>query len=63
MPGKVLDLKVKSGQTVKSGELLLVTEAMKMEYSVTAKTSGKITAIHVKKKDVIEADDLLVEIS
>ena len=62
MPGKVLELKCKIGQKIKKGEVVLVTEAMKMEYAVTAKTDGSVSNILVQKDDYIEEEDLLVEL-
>lgn len=62
MPGKVLEVKAQVGQSIQKGDILLVTEAMKMEYAVTAKSDGKVSMIHVKKDDYIEEEDLLVEL-
>jgi pyruvate carboxylase len=61
MPGKVLDIKVAAGDVVKMGDVLVVTEAMKMEYAITAKRSGTIKAVHVKARDQVDGGDLLVE--
>lgn len=63
MPGKVLDLKVKEGAIVKAGDVLMVTESMKMEYAVTAKESGKISRILVAKGDMVEDGDLMIELA
>lgn len=60
MPGKVLDVKVQVDQIIKAGQVLLVTESMKMEYAITAKRDGKVSHIHVQNKDVIEEGDLLI---
>lgn len=45
MPGKVVALLVKEGQVVKQGEPLAVTEAMKMEHTLTAPQAGTVSAI------------------
>jgi 3-methylcrotonyl-CoA carboxylase alpha subunit len=45
MPGKVVALLVKAGQQVKQGEPLAVTEAMKMEHTLTAPQDGTVAAI------------------
>ncbi|TAK98034.1 MAG: acetyl/propionyl/methylcrotonyl-CoA carboxylase subunit alpha [Aquabacterium sp.] len=45
MPGKVVALLVKEGQQVKQGEPLAVTEAMKMEHTLTAPQDGTVAAI------------------
>lgn len=61
MPGKVLDVQVKKGDKVSKGQPLLVTESMKMEYVIAAKTAGEIRDILVKKGEMVEGGDLLVE--
>jgi 3-methylcrotonyl-CoA carboxylase alpha subunit len=45
MPGKVIALFVKAGQAVKRGEALAVTEAMKMEHTLTAPQDGVVASI------------------
>lgn len=62
MPGKVFDIRVAVGDAVNVGDTLLVTESMKMEYLVAAKTEGKIKQIHVQSGDLVEQGDLLVEL-
>lgn len=62
MPGKVLAVSVKPGQPVKSGDTLLVTESMKMEYVITAKIDGTVTRVTVVPGDMVEGGDLLVEL-
>ena len=63
MSGSVLKLLVKKGQSVKKGEPLLVTEAMKMETTIQAPEDGLIEHIYVSAGDVIQTDDLLLEIA
>jgi pyruvate carboxylase len=63
MPGKILDVQVAEGDAIKKGQTLVVTEAMKMEYAVTAKADGTVARILVNKDDYIEEGDLLVELS
>ncbi|MDA9951629.1 pyruvate carboxylase subunit B, partial [Oligoflexaceae bacterium] len=63
MPAKILELKSKVGDKVETGQTLLITESMKMEYALSAKVSGTIKQIHVKAGDSIEDGDLLVEIT
>ena len=60
MPGKVLKLNVKPGDTVKEGEILLVTEAMKMETNIKAKEKGKVAEVRCKEGEKVEKDDLLI---
>lgn len=61
MPGKVVSLNVANGIRVKSGQLLLVLEAMKMEHRIVAPYDGAISAVHVSVGDLVEKDVLLVE--
>eukprot|EP00605_Chrysophyceae_sp_TOSAG23-4_P002843 GSChrysophyteH1.ASY1.ANO1.3131.1 assembled CDS len=48
MPGNVLEILAKPGQSVKAGETIMVISAMKMEVKSTAPTDGKIDKIHVE---------------
>ena len=61
MPGKIVSINVKSGQKIKSGENLLILEAMKMENLITATKDTKIKKINVKVNDAVEVDQILIE--
>lgn len=63
MPGKVVELKVKQGDEVKSGDVIIVTESMKMEYGIRAKTSGTVSEINAIIGDQVEEGDLLVRLT
>jgi pyruvate carboxylase len=63
MPGKVLNLGVRLGDSVATGDKLLVTESMKMEYVITAKLGGTISRVMVAQGDMVEGGDLLIEIT
>jgi len=60
MPGKILRVSVKEGDTVSRGDLLLVLEAMKMENEIFAPTSGVVKRIAVSPGDSVNTGDLLV---
>ena len=60
MQGTILDVKVKVGDTVKSGDTLLILEAMKLENEIKAPKEGKVLAINVAKGDIVNANDALV---
>lgn len=61
LPGVILDLRCKVGDSVKKGQTLMILEAMKMENNILANTNGKITEILVQKGDsVLEGADLVV---
>jgi len=62
MPGKVIAVNVKSGDTVKSGDPLLVLEAMKMEHAVTAPLDGVVSAVHFVAGDQVEEGSELLSI-
>jgi pyruvate carboxylase subunit B len=63
MPGNVVDVLVKKGFSVKAGQAVLVTEAMKMETEVHANISGKVIAVNVSKGDRITPGEILIEIA
>ncbi len=62
MPGNVVDVLVKTGDTVTAGQAVLVTEAMKMETEVHANIAGKVLAVNVSKGDRITPGEILIEI-
>ena len=63
MPGNILDVKVKPGDTVKAGDALVVLEAMKMENEIVAPQDGTVATIEVNKGDVVNSGDTLVTLN
>jgi len=61
MPGLIIDLKIKAGDTVKSGDQLLILEAMKMENIIKSPGDGIVKFIKVKKGDSVEKGQVLLE--
>ena len=61
MPGKIVSVNVKDGQKIKSGDNLLILEAMKMENLITATKDTKIKKINIKENDAVEVDQILIE--
>lgn len=53
LPGTVIEVCVKEGQTVKKGQKLVVLEAMKMENEIQAEADGTVTALLVKPGDTV----------
>ncbi len=62
LPGSVFKILVKVGQSVKSGDVLVILEAMKMEIEIIAPQDGVVSALHVNVGDVIENEQLLVSL-
>lgn len=54
MPGKVIDVKVKKGSKVKTGDTLVIIEAMKMEHAIKATETGKIAKVMIKLNDQVD---------
>lgn len=61
MPGVVASVVAREGSVVKSGDLLMTIEAMKMETGLHAKRDGAVKSVHVRPGDQIDAKDLLLE--
>ncbi|HHY82067.1 MAG TPA: biotin/lipoyl-binding protein [Clostridiales bacterium] len=59
MPGNILDIRVKAGDTVEKGQVVLILEAMKMENEIMAPQAGKIASINTSKGSVVNSGDLL----
>lgn len=63
MPGKVIAIKVKAGDTVKQGDPLLILEAMKMENVLKAAHDCEIKTVLVEEFNNVEKNELLIELS
>ncbi len=59
--GIVVELKAKAGDTVKTGDVILIMEAMKMKTSIAAPIDGKIKAVPVAVGDNIREGQTLAE--
>jgi biotin carboxyl carrier protein len=62
IPGKVVAVKVKVGQVVKTSSVLVVLDAMKMENDLLSPADGTVKAVKVQPGDAVNAGDLLVVI-
>lgn len=60
LPGTVLDVKVQNGQSVKSGDVLVVVEAMKMENEIMAPRDGVVSSVATSKGAAVESGTPLV---
>jgi len=63
MPGKILELLVKEGDTVELGEPVAILEAMKMENELKAPASGTISSVSVSENMNVEKNQRLLEIT
>ena len=59
--GKIVTVKVKKDDQVKKGDVLMVIEAMKMEYLIRAPFDGIIKNVHFKENDQIEIGQTTVD--
>ncbi|KAG7467095.1 hypothetical protein MATL_G00149660 [Megalops atlanticus] len=62
MPGSVVAVSVKPGDTVAEGQEICVIEAMKMQNSMTAAKTAKVKSVHCKPGETVGEGDLLVEL-
>ena len=62
MPGTILSVNVTAGQDVKTGDVLFVLEAMKMENEIVAPCDGKISAVLTSKGSTVATDAVLASI-
>ena len=62
MPGNILKVNVSQGQAVKSGDVLCVLEAMKMENEIMAPKDGTVTQVLVSKGSAVDTGAPLVVI-
>ncbi|KAJ8401257.1 hypothetical protein AAFF_G00384880, partial [Aldrovandia affinis] len=62
MPGSVVAVSVRPGDTVAEGQEICVIEAMKMQNSMTAGKTAKVKSVHCKPGETVGEGDLLVEL-
>ncbi|MBP3912251.1 MAG: biotin/lipoyl-binding protein [Niameybacter sp.] len=63
MPGKIVDVKVSVGQTIKEGDLVAILEAMKMENEIFASASGTVASVNTSAGNMVEANDVIISIN
>jgi len=61
IPGKIITLGCQVGDILKKGELILIIESMKMEFSIYADRDGQIKAFYIGLGEVVNADQPLFE--
>ncbi|WP_431687269.1 sodium-extruding oxaloacetate decarboxylase subunit alpha [Hahella sp. NBU794] len=62
MPGNIVDVLVKEGQTVAVGDAVLIIEAMKMETEIKVGVAGVVKGVFAKKGDRVTPGEILVDI-
>ena len=63
MPGKVVRVLVKAGDTVEAGQGLLVVEAMKMQNEIRAPKTGRVEKLHVSEGQAVNAGEVLAVVT
>lgn len=63
MPGRVTAVHVSEGQRVESGDVLVVLEAMKMEYAVKAPRAGTVTNLVAEPGKMVGLGDVLLDVA
>lgn len=63
MPGMISSIPIKSGQTVKKGEVLFTIEAMKMELAVRAEKNSIIESIFIWEGDSVKTNQLILKLN
>lgn len=62
LQGRIAEVKVKAGDTIKANQPLFVIEAMKMETTVSSPEAGKVKAVYLNGGAMVEQDDLVLEL-
>ena len=63
MPGMVVDVLVKEGQRVDSGEPLVILESMKMQMQLRSPFNGQVCKVAVANKAQVEKGMLLIQVA
>ncbi len=62
MPGRVVEVRVATGDAVEAGQPLVVLEAMKMQNEIQAERAGTVARVHVAAGQTVEGGDALIEL-
>ena len=60
LPGRVIEIRVRPGEFIRSGQTVAVLEAMKMDNELTAEADGIVTAVNVNAGDFVSFGTTLV---
>ena len=62
MPGKMLQIHVKAGDTVEEGQTLAVMEAMKMEHAILSPRQGVISSVSCQSNERVEGGAVIIQL-
>jgi acetyl/propionyl-CoA carboxylase alpha subunit len=62
MPGRVIEVKVRKGDSVRRGDLLLILEAMKMQNEIRAEAEGTVASLECSAGQAVEAGAVLIHL-
>jgi biotin carboxyl carrier protein len=62
MPGKIISVKVKEGDNVKAGDIVLILEAMKMANEISSPYTGKVREVRVSSGQSVAPEDIVISI-
>ncbi|MGQ9622400.1 MAG: biotin/lipoyl-containing protein [Candidatus Caldatribacteriaceae bacterium] len=62
MPGRIVAVNVKKGDTVRAGQVAVILEAMKMENEIPVENDGTVVQVYVEENDTVDVGDPLFEV-
>jgi 3-methylcrotonyl-CoA carboxylase alpha subunit len=62
LPGRVVELRVKAGDTVARGDVLAIVEGMKMQHAIRAGRAGRVAAVLARAGELVDAEKVLFDI-
>lgn len=62
MTGKVVKVLVEPGAPVSEGDVLVILEAMKMEYRLTAPHTGTVEDVHAREGELVDLGKVLIKL-
>lgn len=62
MPGLIVDVRVRVGDTVSAGAAVVIMEAMKMQNELVSEVDGVVRAVNITENDTVDSQTVLIEI-
>lgn len=62
IPGTIVEVRVKAGDPVRPGDVLVLLDAMKMYNEICSAITGRVREVLVNKGDTVQKDQLLVSL-